>query len=337
MKINKAELQKALEIVKPGLANKEMIEHSTSFAFTGGRVVTYNDEISLSHPVEAIELEGAIQAEELYKLLSKLKKDEIEIITEGNQIHLKSGRTKAGLTLQQDIKLPLEEIGDVGKWKRLPEDFIHYVKFAVGACSHDMSKPVLTCVHVHKEGRIEGSDGFRITQCQLQEGMPIPTFLLPASSATELIRLSPISIAQGNGWVHFKTEQDSVLSCRVFEDDFPDITPFLEVEGVRVTFPRTMVEVLDRASVFSKRDHFLDEHVTVILEENRMKVKTKSLTGWLEEEINMKYDDAPISFDITPYLLRDILEETLTCVICEDRLKFEGAGWVYLTVLKSNE
>ena len=69
MKLNKTDLQKALEIVKPGLANKEMIEHSTSFAFIGGRVVTYNDEISLSHPVEGLEIEGAIHAEELYKLL----------------------------------------------------------------------------------------------------------------------------------------------------------------------------------------------------------------------------------------------------------------------------
>jgi len=57
----------------------------------------------------------------------------------------------------------------------------------------------------------------------------------------------------------------------------------------------------------------------------------------LEEEINMKYDDDPISFDITPYLLSGILTETLTCVISEDRLKFEGAGWVYVTILKSNE
>ena len=48
MKLNKADLQRALEIVKPGLANKEMIEHSTSFAFINGKVITYNDEISLS-------------------------------------------------------------------------------------------------------------------------------------------------------------------------------------------------------------------------------------------------------------------------------------------------
>ena len=338
MKINKTELQKALEIVKPGLANKEMIEHSTSFAFINGQVKTYNDEISLSHPVEGLEIEGAVQATELYQLLSKLKKDDIEITVESNQIIIKaSARSTAGLTLQQDIKLPLEEIGDVGKWKTLPEDFIRHVSFAVGSCSRDMSKPVLTCVHVNKDGKIEGSDGFRIARCTLEKGMPVKTFLLPAASAIQMVRLQPTKIAEGAGWIHFQTKAGTVMSCRVFEDEFPDVTAFLEVEGIEVIFPRTILESLDRASVFSKRDHFLDEHITVVLEDNRMKVKSKSLTGWFEEELNMKYTDDSISFDITPYLLRDILNETLTCIICEDRLKFEGGGWVYITTLKINE
>ena len=338
MKLNKTDLQRALETVKPGLANKEMIEHSTSFAFIGGRVVTYNDEISLSHPVEGLEIEGAIHAEELYKLLSKLKKDEIEIVVEGNQILLKaSSRSNAGMVLQQDIKLPLEEIGDIGKWKSLPEDFTRLISFAMSSCSRDMSKPVLTCVHVSKEGLIEGSDGFRITRCTMEEGMPVKDFLLPSSSAAELDKLKPTKIAEGKGWIHFQTAEGTQMSCRIFEDEFPDVSKYLEVEGIEVTFPRTIVDALDRASIFSKRDHFLDEHVTVVIADNRVKLKSKSLTGWLEEEINMKFTDSPISFDITPYLLREILEETLTCVICEDRLKFEGAGWVYVTILKSNE
>ena len=56
MKTNKTKLQTALEIVKPGLANKEIIEQSTSFAFLKGKVVTYNDEVSISHPLKGIEL-----------------------------------------------------------------------------------------------------------------------------------------------------------------------------------------------------------------------------------------------------------------------------------------
>lgn len=331
--MKKTNLQKALEIVKPGLASKEMIEQSTSFAFMEGRVVTYNDEISISHPVEGLEIEGAVQAEELYKLLNKLKKDEIEITIKKSEIILKSGRTKAGLTLHEEVKLPLEEIGKMSKWKKLPENFLRHVKFAMAACSCDMSKPVLTCVHIN-EDVIEGSDSFRIARCQLKEEMPVKTFLIPATSAMEVIRLGPTKIAEGEGWIHFQTGEETVLSCRIFEDKFPDCTQFMKIKGVSIVFPKSLNEVLDRAEVFAHRDHFLDETITINLQDKRLKVASESESGWFEEDINFKYDGNPVTFAITPYLLKDILAETQACILGENRLKFEGEGWEYLSMLK---
>ena len=88
MKINKSELLKALNIVKPGLASKDMLEQTTSFAFLNGRVITYNDELSLSCPLKEIEFEGAIQAAELYAFVSKIKKEEIDLEKKENEIIL---------------------------------------------------------------------------------------------------------------------------------------------------------------------------------------------------------------------------------------------------------
>ena len=334
MKLNKAELQRALEIVKPGLASKEMIEQSTSFAFIAGRVVTYNDEISLSHPVSGLEIEGVIQAEELYQLLNKIKKDEIEIIIQDNEIILQIGRSKAGLTLKQEITLPLEEIGEQKAWKKLPQDFLHFMEFAMTSCGKDMSRPVLTCVHVTKEGFVESSDSLRITRCEIGEKMPFGPFLIPVSSVRTLVKLKPTKIAEGEGWVHFQTEEGSIMSCRIFEDKFPDISPFLLVEGIAIHLPKTTEDVLDRAKVFSKRDHFLDEEVEITLADNRLKIGSKSESGWFEEEINFVYTDDPITFSISPYLLKDILKETSRCVLGEDRLKFEGSGWTYISILR---
>ena len=334
--MKKQHLLTALETVKPGLAAKEMIEQSTSFAFMNGRVVTYNDEISVSHPVKDLEIEGAIQAEELHKLLTRLKEDEIEVKIKGGELLLKSGKTEAGLTLQKEITLPLEEIGKTGKWKDLPEDFLSYVRRAMATCSNDMSRPVLTCVHVSKEGVIEGSDSFRITRCRLEEEMPVEEFLLPASAAIQVIRIKPTKIATGDGWIHFKTEEDTILSCRVFEDEFPDTAPFLKVEGMEIVLPKQIDEILDRAAVFAKRDHFLDEIVTITIGDNHILVSSKSDAGWFKEPARMRYSDKPITFSITPYLLQDILKETNVCVMCEDRLKFEGAGWEHITTLREN-
>jgi len=332
--MKKQDLLIALETVKPGLASKEMIEQSTSFAFINSKVVTYNDEISLSHPIGNLEIEGAIQAEELYKLLNRLKKDEIEVEIKGSELLLQSGNTKAGLTLQQEIKLPLEEIGEQGKWETLPEGFLPHVRRAMASCSRDMSRPVLTCVHISKEGVIEGSDGFQITRCQLEEEMPVKTFLLPASAAVEVTKLKPTKIAEGDSWIHFQAKEETILSCRIFEDTFPNTKEFMKVEGVEIILPKQIDEILDRAAVFAKRDHFLDESVTLTIGEKCVMVESKSDAGWFKESARMRYNDSPINFSITPYLLRDILKETNVCVVCENRLKFEGTGWGYITTLR---
>lgn len=336
-KIKTSHLKNALEIVKPGLANKEIIEQSTHFAFMNGRVCTYNDEISISSPVPGFDATGAVWAEELYQLLSKTKKDEIEMVITDTEVQLKSGRGKASLILKQEIKLPLEEVGKINDWEPLPKDFLQFLPFAIHACSNDMSQPLLTCVHVKENGVIEASDRFRIAKCQLFDEMPTDNFLLPATSAAQVIRLKPTHIAKGEGWIHFKAEEkDAIISCRIFNDKFPDMTPHLKVTGNKITFPKTMRDMIDRATVFSKRDHFLDERITIALTEKRITVKSESDTGKYEEPANMKYAGKDFAFSITPYLLKEILGRTQNCIVGKDRLKFEDEGWEYICMLRAD-
>lgn len=78
----------------------------------------------------------------------------------------------------------------------------------------------------------------------------------------------------------------------------------------------------------------MDETVIIALQNKRLKVSSESDSGWFEEEMNFKYDGDSVTFAITPYLLKDILEETSACILGENRLKFEGEGWEYLSMLK---
>ena len=342
--ISKKKLQTALEIVKPGLANKDIIEQSTSFAFLNGCVITYNDEISISHPVEGLNLTGAVKADKLYQLLAKLKSDEITLVIgkneigEENEIILTCGKSKAGLTLQAEIKLPLdEELSHDEKWKKIPDTFIKLLSFAKESSSRDMSQPKLTCVNITKEGRIEASDNFRIVRCELGCKMPTKTFLLPSSSASTVIKINPVEVAEGRGWVHFRNDLKTVISCRILEEKYADISPHLimEKDSLPIIFPVAISEILDRASIFAKRDHVLDESVTITLMDKVLKIRGDSETGWFEEEVPFRYKGDPLTFYITPYLLKGILSETLNGILSEDKLKFEGENWVYVTALKS--
>lgn len=213
MKISRVELLEALQKVKPGLANKELIEQSTSFAFIGDRVVTYNDEISVSHPVEGLEnMRGAIKAKTLYEFLARVKDEEIEIEQEENEVLIKTGRSKAGFRFEYEIRLPLEEVGEIGKWKKLPEDFVDALRLSYPACSNDMSRPILTCVNIQGD-KVEASDSFQIIQYQLKKKTPAD-FLIPASSVKELIKYDIQEVSVGENWVHFRTSEGTVFSSR---------------------------------------------------------------------------------------------------------------------------
>lgn len=337
MKLIKAELLNALEIVKPGLASREMIEQSTSFAFLGGRVVTYNDEISISHPVSGIDFEGAVKAEELYQLLNKTKKDEIELVAEDNEVRINAGRTKAGIIFQAEVKLPLEELGEIPKWNPLPEGFTDALKFVQFTCSKDMAgQPVLACVHIQKKGIVESCDNVRLTRYQIKKVPIAESCLIPVGNVKELLKYPVVEMAEGVGWIHFKTKADTVFSCRVMNgDEYPNVdkSGILNVEGGSVTFPSTIGDILDRAAIFSNKDYVTGDNITITIHNNKLKIRGQSEAGWLEESAKIDYDGPEVSFMIPPLFLKDILDKTSTCVIGTGKLKFAGDNWEYVAAL----
>ena len=124
------------------------------------------------------------------------------------------------------------------------------------------------------------------------------------------------------------------MSCRLFDEKFPDVSKHLKVKGEKLTFPKTINEMLDRASVFSKRDSRLDEILTISVSEKSIKIKAKSDSAWFEESAKGTFKGEPIEFNITPYLLRDILKEEHSAIIGDKKLLFEGENWKYLTLLR---
>lgn len=334
MTINKVDLQKALERVKPGLANRELIEQSTSFAFMGDRVVTYNDEISISHPVNGMDVTGAVKAESLYALLSKIKRDEIEMEWEENQVKIKAGRARAGLVFEQELRLPVGEVGKIGDWKKLPGDVMTAMKFCYPICSKDMSRPVLTCIHVGKKA-VRASDSYQIVKHALQEEMPVNEFLIPASSVRELIKYDVTEIAEGEGWYHFKTEDGTVFSSRVFDGDFPEIDALLEFDGTEISFPKTSGQALDKAKIFSKGDFHAD-HLAVVdvkVGDNRITFSSKNESGWFEESVRTRYKEKEITFTTGIEFLMEVLRQSPTCVFSEDRIKFTGENWKHIVAI----
>jgi len=251
VKINRKELRDALEKVRPGLAGqKELVQQSASFAFMGDRVVTYNDEISISHPVKSLDIRGAVRADVLFGYLNKLSTDEIDVDYTDEQIKISAGRATAGLVLEKEVKLPVQEIGEVGEWQAIPEGLVDAIRFCIPACSRDLSRPALSCVHIAGTN-VEGSDGFRITRYTLSKPFPISEVMLPILSASALVNYDVTEVAEGEGWIHFKSDEGTVFSARTIAVTYPDTEPFLDFEGPELHLPKSLVKALDRAQVIA--------------------------------------------------------------------------------------
>lgn len=332
MKIEKQELQNALETVKPGLANKEIIDQSTSFAFLEDRIVTFNDIISISYPIKT-GVTGVIRAEELYGFLKQSSSKEISLELKENELRIKSGRSKVGLSVQSDIMLPLDEVGKIDRdWEDLPEDFSHDLMFVRGSASKDMSRVMLTCVHVTETG-VEASDGYQIMRLE-KEGWPLGNILVPADAASEIHKIEPAQVAKSEGWIHFRNQNGTQLSCRILVEQYPDTSKHLSVKGERIELPKELTETLNRVTVFTKKDHFMDEEMSVDIKGGKLTVHGKNDYGWFKEQLSISYE-GETSFGITPSLLQNILKRSNVCFLGEEKIKFEGDNWVYVAVLRN--
>lgn len=344
MKINRHTLIDALEIVRPGLANKELIEQTTSFAFLENMVVTFNDETCIQHPIDDLDFEGAVKAEEFFALLKKLKKDEVNIVENESELKLSSGTITAGVRMQKEILLPLEEVQEKLKWHKLPKSFHDAVDMCRGCVSGDQAQPVITCVNVTNAGIYEATDGFSAIQVNTSEELPVNDFLLPAAHIGTLLNLNPTHIALGNSWVHFKNENKTVFSIRILTDKFPNVNVLMQREAsTMVPIPKDLLPTIERAGIFAKRDHKLDEALDVTLEKNRMYVEGKSDNGWYKEIVKCEYDDADsASFSIVPYLFTKLITQTGEFGLNENLIIFNSDNkkseilWKYIARLRNN-
>ena len=334
MKINRQELVNALEVVRPGLAHKEMIEQSTSFAFIDGRIVTYNDEISISHPVKNLDITGAIKAEELYKLLGKLTGKEIEITATETEVLIQSEKAKAGFSLQEEITLPLMNTEEISIWKDVPDNLSIAMQFCLFSCSNDVSRPVLTCIRLQKDGIVQSCDNYRATQYEIGETLPLDNVLIPGRTVGRLIQYKMKKVAESPGWLHFKMDDKTIFSCRIIEGAYPNLESILQMEGEKIIFPKKIGKVLEKALVFSKEEFFLDETISICLGNKKACIRSEGESGWFEEEINARYSGKSVTFCVNPGFLQEICMKLQTSYLMKDKIKFIGENWEHVIALR---
>ena len=316
MIIQKKQLVESLKACMPGIeTGNAVLQGSDAFVFHDGKIFSYNDSISVTVPIEQASmieenLEGAVKAEEFFKIISKFPSDEINFaVSPNNSWILKSGKAKAEMALMNfDFETRLKGIEpNEENWVNITDEFIA----GVGTCKMAVNKTSLSGIYV-KGKDIASTDGWQINKFTMKD-CELPNFWISDSSANELLKLRKLVQVQLQGtWVHFKAENGTIFSVKTLQVEafpFDKVSNLIDVskpkEGdFHSKFPVELFNAIDRAVSFSID---IQEHsaVRLVISKEKIEVSAERTSGkysekiaW-EEEIKDEFEPMTVYVDAT--------------------------------------
>lgn len=330
MKVNRKEVCLVLESLKPGLANREILEQSTHFIFDRNRIYTFNDQIMVTQHYKT-KVKGTVEGQTLLKVLQKIPDEEITLREGEGELLIAGKKRKVGLKMIPKIALDIPfDIKDE-EWFRLPTDFAQGIKLCMFSTSRDTTKGSLVCIQC-KGDRLTSCDNYRLTSYKMEKKFKF-TFLLPRSAAEHLVAHEPVTFTSTDAWLHFQNDGGGTLSCRTMGEDYPDVTHLFEFDGEPVALPDGFQDNVERAGLLSTAEFNYDRKITISLKDDKIICKGEGDEGWIVEEGDIRYKGKEIEFDVHPTLLHDILKHVNKVKIGEEKLLFRSSSFQHVVAL----
>lgn len=338
-RIDREELLKMLDDLKPGLAVSNILDQMDHYLFMGDRIATCDGEICVVGEFP-IGFSGSVKASEFYKLLSGMDSKKLELTLEKGQLTAGEGKSAFGLVYREpgEFHSLVESFGygDLS-WRKLSEE----MKRAIGLCSFsaskDMTKPVLSGVYVGG-GDVLSSNNYRISWFQPEEGAIKRNFLIPASAAVHLIHYDLDRYSLTDSWMHFKGK-GLFYSARLLGGEFPSNAKmfFPEEYGEGFELPEELIEALNKSMILLQEDSLLNKQVDLFFKRDKIicSVRKKDV-GWVREEVSLKGGPKePIKLSINPVFLKEVLRyATRVVAVDENRIIFLSDNFRHLIALE---
>lgn len=337
VRINREEFLTALESVSPGLSPKDVLEQSSCFVFSKGRVMTYNDDVGCTAPFKLNGLTGAVQGQKLLSVLKMMPEDEVTLDEEEGRLVISGIGQKVGVAMESEILLPIASMERPPKesWSEVPETYSEALLLVQECAGKDAEKSFTTaCVHFTPK-YIEAMDNKQLLRYRIKSGVTANT--LVKRDSVKFVAVAGVSkVAETPSWLHFRNDAGLVISCRRYVEEFLDLTSTLEVEGVPIVLPKGLIASSDMAELFSSDD--ADNNVcTVEIRPGKLRIKATGVTGFYSGYKEVNYTGAPMKFLIAPRLLKQIVTKHNEAVISPTRLMVDGGKWRYVAALGSVE
>jgi hypothetical protein len=330
VRVNKEELLRSLEDVKAGLSQQDILEQSSCFAISEGRILTYNDDVAVRAPVKLGKITGAVQASTLLAFLRKMPDTEVTLSQGEGELVITGKRREAAVRMEAEIMLPVDQLEDPGKWRPLHPEFTEALSMVASCAGSDLSEFATACVHL-TPASLEASTNFQMMRYRIKTRFK-ESSLVKKDAIKHVIPLNVIEASETQAWVHFRNATGLVISCRRFKEDFLDIEPHLAVKGRKATLPKGMTKDLECAEIVSS-ENADNNQVLVEIVGGKLRVKAVGVSGRYKARTTINYDGKPLAFLISPKMFKEITEKFNDCLIGKKHLKVEGDAWTYVASL----
>lgn len=331
MKIKRIEFLDVLNKIIYATNKTEILEQSNCFIFNKKEITAFNGEIYAKIQFES-PWEFAVVANDLIQVISKFPDEEINMEIKENQLIVKGKKKRAGLTIQNEISLPIEDLPQPTKMKKIPKNLMSNLKIAAEICQLNNENYKVSHVYVTKN-QIVATDRYRFIRIKMKTG--IERLLIPASAIISIDETIN-EICENKGWLFLNCKKSKILyavccsSDEYVEDEL--ITDVLDIkDSSPVQFPKEMANVIDRAMVMAKDDH--QRLAKISLSKTSVIIRTQKDTGWYEEKQPVRFKGEDMKILISLPLFKGLLSRTSKAKVTEEKIKMEKDGLEFVTAL----
>ena len=311
MKANRENLLNILSLLKPGLAKRNVIEQTTHYLFSPKDISTYNDQICVSYPFEN-DLQCSVRSTDLLKALSGARTKEVELIHENNELRMKAGTRKAGIsTVVEDkienLVMAMEE--ERVNWLPLPPEFIKGLSLCRFSASKIGASGIVATIYANGND-ILSTDDKRASWYSMKEPISEPLFV-PAKASQELIKFLDLeSYTLSPSWIHFRTKKNVFFSIRrmLFDQSFPDVkSEVASITGTTIELPKKVKDIAESVIDYAEGEVDMDKHILMEINGGILTMSALQETKWIKDRVSITNPGKDFSFDINPSFLIDVM------------------------------
>lgn len=292
--MNRSELVKTLELLKPALATTNMVPVFQCFTFAEDSVAAYDDKIAIVGPCE-FGTPCGVHGSTILGLLSNSKAEEVGFELDENAITMTLGKSVSKLPYYAEENFIFKEPDDSWAFKiPFTTGLYDAIKLCLETVSTDSTQAALMGITVQGD-KMFSCNGDTVTRVQLKHGAGKNRVLMSTQFCSAVVKLwSTLDVTKGalhfsDDWAYADFGEWSVYG-RILEIADPIdfnalIKQHVKTETATQTVPDDFAGALSRARVLADPE---SQKTVITVTKGKLKIVTQTHMGEIKDELVLK-------------------------------------------------